>query len=234
MATAAVALLLAAAAAGATFLGWGIAALRSSWPPRVYGTALLAAAVAMVAISALELVPSALAGGLSVPAVLLWAASGAAVVLLVRWAAGSLGVAGGPLGRSAVVVAVAMGLHNIPEGAVPAAAALISLPGGMVTAAAIGLHNIPEGIAVSAPVLAAGGSRLRALGYTAVSVAGEIIGAVLAVGFSRALSGAWTAGLLALVAGLMTSISVVELFPGGLALVREPAGGCPDAQEIYR
>ncbi len=74
---------------------------------------------------------------------------------------------------------VAIALHNIPEGAVPFAATMISIRAGVITAIAIALHNIPEGMAVSTAVLAMGGTRRRALAYTGVSVLGEVAGALL-------------------------------------------------------
>jgi ZIP family zinc transporter len=85
------------------------------------------------------------------------------------------------------------------------------------------LHNIPEGIAVSAPVLASGGSRTRAFWYTAIATGGEILGAVIAVAFAETLTDSRSAALLALVAGIMITLSVVELGPAGVGLMRQSA-----------
>lgn len=214
---------LASAAALATMIGWALAASRRTWPPKVLGYAILFAAVAMILISAGELLPTAVANGLSLPAALGWMAIGAAVVVGMHYVAGLVHLGGSALGRSAILVAVAIGLHNVPEGAAPMAAALLSWPAGLITAAAVALHNIPEGIAVSAPVLASGGSRTKAFWFTAVATAGEIGGAALALTFSGVLTEPRIAALLAFVAGIMVTLSVVELAPSGLGLVRRPA-----------
>jgi ZIP family zinc transporter len=214
---------LATAAALATLIGWAIAASRRTWSPRVFGWAILLAALAMILISSLQLLPSAVENGLSVMAVSGWAILGALVVIGMHYLAEFFEVGGSRLGRSALLVAIAIGLHNIPEGAAPMAAALLSWPAGLVTALAVALHNIPEGIAVSAPVLAAGGSRTTALWFTAIATGGEIAGAALAFTFSGVLTEQRIAALLACVAGIMITLSVVELGPSGLSLVRQRA-----------
>ncbi len=214
---------LASAAALATMIGWALAASRRDWSPRVFGWAILIAAVAMILISSLELLPSAVEGGLSVFAVGGWVVVGAALVVGMHYIAEFFEVGGSRLGRSALLVAIAIGLHNVPEGAAPMAAALLSWPAGLVTALAVALHNIPEGIAVSAPVLASGGSRKRAFWFTAMATGGEIAGAAIAFSFSGLLTEPRIAALLACVAGIMMTLSVVELAPSGLALVRQPA-----------
>ena len=211
------------AAASATMIGWALAASRRSWPPRAFGIAMLVSAVAMVLISGFELLPTALAQGLGAVQVAAWVVLGAMVVVAMHVIAERLELGGSTLGRSALLVAVAIGLHNVPEGAAPLAAALLSWPAGVVTAVAVGLHNIPEGIAVSAPVLASGGSRTRAFWYTAIATVGEISGAVLALLFAGALTDSRTAALLAMVAGIMITLSVVELAPAGLGLLRASA-----------
>ncbi len=212
---------LATAAALATMIGWALAASRRTWPPKVFGWAILLAAVAMLLISSLELLPSALQSGLNPAVAGAWALLGSALVVALHYLASLFNVGGSPLGRSALLVAIAIGLHNVPEGAAPMAAALLSWPAGLVTALAVALHNIPEGIAVSAPVLASGGSRVRAFWFTAVATGGEILGAALALSFSGLLTEPRIAALLAFVAGIMMTLSVVELAPSGLRLVRQ-------------
>ena len=212
---------LAVAAGLCTFIGWAIAASRRTWSAKVFGSVMLLAAAAMVAISGFELLPTALDSGLSWRAAGGWLALGAVIVVTMRVVAHRLDLGANRMSRSALLVAIAIGLHNIPEGAAPFGAAMLSLQAGVVTAIAVGLHNIPEGIAVAAPVLAGGGSRLRALGYTAVATGGEITGTVLALIFAEALTDARTAALLALVAGIMITLSPVELAPAGVHLLRQ-------------
>ncbi len=214
---------LAAAAASATLLGWAIAASRRTWPPKVFGVVLLLAAAAMVLISGLELLPTAMRAGQSIGITVLWVGVGAGIVVAMHLVADRLGLGGNKLGRSALLVAVAIGLHNIPEGAAPVAAALLSWQAGVVTAVAVGLHNIPEGIAVAAPVMASGGTRAKAFRFTLIATGGEILGAALALLFAEALTPTNTSALLTLVAGIMISLSLVELLPGGIALMRRTA-----------
>jgi ZIP family zinc transporter len=90
----------------------------------------------------------------------------------------------------------------------------------VVTAIAIALHNIPEGMAVSTAVLAAGGSRRRAFAYTAVSMLGEMLGAALLLVLDLGLSPAAATQLLAAVAGVMVALSLTQLVPAGIGLVR--------------
>jgi zinc transporter, ZIP family len=52
-------------------------------------------------------------------------------------------------------------------------------------ASAIALHNIPEGVIVAAPVFAATGSRLAALGLAAASGMSEPVGAAAALFLAR-------------------------------------------------
>ncbi len=221
----AIALLLAGAAASATMAGWLMATRGRSWPPKAFGAALLLAALAMILISGFELLPSAIAGGLSVAAAAAWAFAGGVIVVALQSLARRFGLGHNRLSRSATLIAVAIGLHNIPEGAATVAAAQLSVEGGVVTALAVGLHNVPEGIAVVAPVMASGGSRARAFWYTCIATGGEILGALIALAFAEALTQTRVAALLALVAGLMITLSVVELAPSGLTLLRRGGGG---------
>lgn len=208
-------------------LGWALAATRRTWPPQVFGAAMLASAIAMVAISAFELLPTAVASGMRLGAAVGWALLGAAIVVVLRVVADRLDVGGNALARSGAIAAVAIGLHNVPEGAAPMGAAMLSWTAGLVTAMAVALHNIPEGLAVSAPVMAAGAGRRRAFWLTAVATGGEVLGAAIALLFAEALTTTRIGGLLALVAGLMITLSVMELAPAGARLLRRGRSTLP-------
>lgn len=230
------ALLLAIAAASATLLGWVAVAVKRTWTPRSVGISLLLAAAAMLVISVGELLaPGLLDPQTRTPTAVL-AVLGMGVVPVLSWALHRVAPRVADLERSAFLVMVAILVHNIPEGSVPFAAAMLSLGTGAVTAVAIGLHNIPEGMAVAAAVMAAGGTRLRALVLTAMAMGGEVVGALLALGVTRAFTPGTTAGLLAFVAGIMVAISVLELLPSGLGLLRSqrarslPATAAPALQ----
>ena len=64
--------------------------------------------------------------------------------------------------RMGLFTALAIGIHNFPEGLATFLAALQDPSLGMAIAVAIALHNIPEGISVSVPIFYATGNRKKA------------------------------------------------------------------------
>ena len=64
--------------------------------------------------------------------------------------------------RMGVMTALAIGIHNFPEGIATFTSAVDNMALGVAIAAAIAIHNIPEGIAVSIPVYYATGDRKKA------------------------------------------------------------------------
>ena len=211
--------LLSAAAASAALLGWVAVAAKRTWTDRNVGFALLLSAAAMLTLSVVELLPPGLRDPSLRQATILLLAAGLLAVPVLRWVLGRLLPSLGTAQSTALLVMIAIALHNVPEGAVPIAATMISLQTGLITAVAIGLHNIPEGMAVSTAVIAMGGTRRRALAYTGVSVVGEIVGAVIILAVGSTLSPTGAAMLLAFVAGIMVSLCVTQLIPAGLGLV---------------
>lgn len=214
------ALALAGLAAAMTMVGWLVALRGRSWSPRGSGIALVVAASAMLLISVLELLPSSAAAGLPLAAVAIACLAGVGFVLGLNALASRFNLGGSQLGGSAWVIAIALGIHNIPEGAAPYAAALVSVEGGLITAIAIGLHNIPEGLAIATPVIAAGGSAWQAFWLTMVATGGELGGAMLAFAVSAVISDAVAGVLVAVVAGVMITISVRVLLPAAVVLLR--------------
>lgn len=119
------------------------------------------------------------------------------------------------LKRTGIMMALAIGIHNFPEGLATFASALTSLDIALPIVLAIAIHNIPEGIAVSVPIYHATGSRRKAFWYSFLSGMAEPVGALVGVLF---LLPFWTpvlnAWLLAFVSGIMIYISFDELLPG--------------------
>lgn len=212
--------LLAVGAAAATMLGWAAVAAKRTWTPRAMGMALLASAVAMLAISAVELVPPGIRDPQTRATSLLLLALGVALVPLLHSILSRLMPRLAAAQGTALMVAVSVGLHNVPEGSVAIAATLVSVQAGIVTAVAIALHNIPEGMAVATAVLAAGGGRRRALHLTGVSMGGEILGALAVLALGASMGPTAAAGLLCLVGGVMISLSLTELIPAAVTLLR--------------
>ena len=119
------------------------------------------------------------------------------------------------LKRTGFMLALAIGIHNFPEGMATFISALDGLDVAIPIVIAIAIHNIPEGIAVSIPILHATGSRRKALTYTMWTGLAEPIGAIFGIVF---LLPFWTpivsALLLAAVSGIMVFIALDELLPG--------------------
>lgn len=120
----------------------------------------------------------------------------------------------GKLRRMGVFTALAIGIHNFPEGLATFTAALTDPNLGIAIAVAIAIHNIPEGIAVSVPIYYATGSRLKAFKLSFLSGVSEPVGAlfgylILMPFFSPAVFGL----LFASVAGIMVFISLDQLLP---------------------
>jgi ZIP family zinc transporter len=224
-----VAFLVAVAAAAATMLGWVLVAAKRTWTPRSVGIALLLSAAAMLVISAVELLPPGLLDPETRGRTVLLVALGLALVPVLGAGLTRMFPAMGAAHAASVLVMLSIALHNVPEGTVAFAATIVSLRAGLVTALAIALHNIPEGMAVSTSVLAAGGSKRRALAYTAVSMLGEIAGAVTILALGRSMSESAATGLLAVVGGIMISLSLTQLIPTGVRLVRSTGTSLPES-----
>jgi len=116
--------------------------------------------------------------------------------------------------RMGIFTAIAVALHNFPEGVATFIAALQDPSLGVPIAVAIAIHNIPEGIAVSIPIYYATGSRKKAFIYSFLSGLAEPVGAgigflVLMPFLTETLFGI----LFASVAGIMVFISLDQLLP---------------------
>ncbi|MBN2348339.1 MAG: zinc transporter ZupT [Bacteroidales bacterium] len=116
--------------------------------------------------------------------------------------------------RMGMFSALAIGIHNFPEGLATFTAALTDPHLGIAIAVAIAIHNIPEGIAVSVPIYYATGNKKKAFAYSFLSGLSEPVGAligylILMPFFNEILFGV----LFATVAGIMVFISLDELLP---------------------
>jgi zinc transporter, ZIP family len=110
--------------------------------------------------------------------------------------------------------ALAIGIHNFPEGIATFTAALQDPGLGIAIAVAIAIHNIPEGIAVSVPVYFATGDKKKAFKLSFLSGLSEPIGALIAWLFLMPFLNDVMFGIIfAAVAGIMVFISLDELLP---------------------
>jgi ZIP family zinc transporter len=118
------------------------------------------------------------------------------------------------LKRTGIFTAIAIGIHNFPEGFATFVAALDTLSFGVPIALAIAIHNIPEGMAVSLPIYHATGNRKQAFYYAFSSGLAEPVGAILGFFLLLPLMGELTLGItFGVVAGIMIYISFDELLP---------------------
>ena len=116
--------------------------------------------------------------------------------------------------RMGLFTAIAISIHNFPEGLATFTAALTDPALGVSIALAIAIHNIPEGISVSVPIYFATGSKPKAFWYSFLSGVSEPVGALMGYLILRPFMSQTLLGLLfASVAGIMVFISLDELLP---------------------
>lgn len=120
----------------------------------------------------------------------------------------------GELMRMGMFSALALAIHNFPEGLATFIAALEDPTLGVSIAIAIAIHNIPEGVAVSVPIYYATGSKRQAFKYSFLSGLAEPLGALLGFTLLRPFLNATLFGIIfAGVAGIMVYVSLDELLP---------------------
>ena len=118
------------------------------------------------------------------------------------------------LQRTGIFTAIAIAIHNFPEGFATFVSALDGLALGLPIALAIAIHNIPEGMAVSLPIYHATGKRKQAFWYAFASGLAEPVGAIFGYFLLAPLMGELTLGItFGMVAGIMIYISFDELMP---------------------
>lgn len=121
---------------------------------------------------------------------------------------------GKSLMRMGVFTALAIGIHNFPEGMATLIAAIENPTVGIAIAIAVAIHNIPEGIAVAIPIYQSTQSKKKAFLSSLSSGLAEPIGAIVAYWFLMPyINEVLMAKIFAIVAGIMVFISLDELLP---------------------
>jgi len=116
--------------------------------------------------------------------------------------------------RMGMFTALAIAIHNFPEGLATFAGALANPALGLSIAVAIAIHNIPEGISVSIPIFFATGSRKKAFWFSFLSGISEPLGALIGYTILRSFFSDTTFGILfGSVGGIMVYVALDELLP---------------------
>jgi len=116
--------------------------------------------------------------------------------------------------RAGLFTALAISIHNFPEGLATLGASLSNLKLGFIIAIAIAIHNIPEGISVSVPIFYATKNKKKAFIYSFLSGLAEPAGAIIGILILLPiLSTGVISALMAFAAGIMIYISLDELLP---------------------
>jgi ZIP family zinc transporter len=121
--------------------------------------------------------------------------------------------------RSGLLILVAIGLHNIPEGIAIGTGGSHDFQFGALLAVMIGLHNIPEGIAIAAPLLAGGIKRLKVVLLTALAGATTLLGGLIGI-LLGSISDTVIAVSLSAAGGAMLYIIFGEMMPQSIVLTK--------------
>lgn len=123
----------------------------------------------------------------------------------------------GHLSKLSLMSAIAIGIHNIPEGLALFTLGTNDISLAYPLAAAVIIHNIPLAVAISVPLVYSTGSRKKAFLYTILVGLMQPIGAVLGyVLLSNYLNDLLFGILFSVVAGIMVFVSLDELLPTAL------------------
>lgn len=116
--------------------------------------------------------------------------------------------------RAGLFTAVAICVHNFPEGMATFLTTTQNITLGISVGLAIAIHNIPEGIAVALPIYHVTGKKRYAMLYAALSGITEPIGAIVGLFlFSLFLPQIMIGMLMAAVAGIMIYLAFDTLLP---------------------
>lgn len=116
--------------------------------------------------------------------------------------------------RMGMFTALAVAIHNFPEGLATFISTLQEPSIAIPIAVAIAIHNIPEGIAVSVPIYYATGDKKKAFLYSFLSGLSEPLGAIVGYLILMPFMNDLVFGIIfAAVAGIMVFISLDELLP---------------------
>ncbi len=179
--------------------------------PRMLSFILALASGVMVTVVATELVPTSLrTGGLA--AFALGCGSGVLAMALLSNVWHPADASSSRLRRTGQSIALAIAVHDLPEGMAIGAGHAVHAKLGLIMALAIALHNMPEGMSIAAPLAMAGVARRRILGLTVLISVITPLGTLVPVVLGT-LSHAANAFILAFAAGAMLYVVVQDTLP---------------------
>ncbi|MCC5935889.1 MAG: zinc transporter ZupT [Lunatimonas sp.] len=116
--------------------------------------------------------------------------------------------------KAGLVTAVALAIHNLPEGLITFLTSMQDLQLGLGITIAIAIHNIPEGLAVAMPIYHATQNKTKAFLISLLSGLSEPFGALIAYFlFFKYLDQELLATVNVLVASIMVYVASFELIP---------------------
>ncbi len=116
--------------------------------------------------------------------------------------------------KTGKLAALAITIHNFPEGLATFVSGMNGLSLGLAIAVAVAIHNIPEGISVALPIYCATGDKKKAFLSSLVSGFAEPVGAIIAyLVLAPFLNDVLFGIIYASIAGIMVFISLDELLP---------------------
>ena len=120
--------------------------------------------------------------------------------------------------------AVAIGIHNFPEGLATFLATVADTSVGLSLGVAIAVHNIPEGICVAMPIYYATGNKWKAFGWSLLSGVTEPIGGILGFAALQPVFTDLVFGMIfSMVGGMMVFIVLHELLPAAHRYMNNPS-----------
>lgn len=176
----------------------------------------------MISIVVLDLIPEALQN-LSFTYFIFYFCVGVAMVVIINNFIIRKNASMGEYKRIAVLVILALGIHNFPEGLIMGCGIGLGSTLGLKMSIMIAMHDIPEGIAAAAPFMAAKEKVSKILLYSFLSSLPTLLGAFIGV-YLGVVSGGILGILFAFVSGIMSYIVFGEMMPESYKLYNKISG----------
>ncbi len=191
-----------------TMLGASIGVFIKNPGKRLLSGIMSFAAGLMLAVVVFDLIPEAI-GKSSVLKVILYYFAGIIIIMFIE---STLNTKDKPYIKVAMITALGIMLHNLPEGVIMGCGFAAGQSLGFKMSIIIAIHDIPEGIAVTAPLMASRVRPLKILLYAFITALPTAIGAVLGV-ILGGISESSLSICLSVASGIMMYVVFGELIP---------------------